>query len=240
MDHLRHGAHLMSRVAQQALLGASAAAAATLTYQTITTHPTEGQTVTFTGAAIGTASSDRRVFVVIPYYNGGSSNISIASVTIAGTLATIHCQAFEVGTYRGGCAIVSAAVPTGTTADIVVTFASSGGGYYRPRIAVYRVTGLQSAVAQDTVTETGGAYAYPRAKNINVVKDGIVLVGCCMYGDALPLTLSGVDQDYVVTVLSGGLVYIGGSDTTPTTKSQAVTIGGLSSGNPGLVMASFR
>lgn len=228
----------MPSVAQQALLGTGEAAAATLTYEAITTNPTEGQTITFTGVAIGSAASDRWVFITIPYYNTGTSNVAIASVTIGGVLATIHAQVFEVGTVRGGCAIVSALVPTGTTATVVINFAASG--TFRPRIAVYRATGLQSTTAYAVTTETGGGYAYPRSKNINVVKDGFVLVGCTMYGNSLDLTLTGVTQNFEVAVLAQGLVYIGGSKTTPDTMALAVTIGGLTTGVPGLVMASFR
>lgn len=229
----------MSRVAQQSLFAIGAAAAASLTFEAITTNPTDGQTITFTGVNIGAAASDRRVFIVIPYYNGTTSNVSIASVTIGGILATIHTQAFQQGPIRGGCAIVSAAVSTGTTANVVITWSSGSAGYYRPRIAVYRVTGLQSAVAHATITETGGSYAYPRAKSIGVLKDGIVLVGCCMYGNGTSLTLSNVTRDFVVSPVSS-VAFVGGSLETIATTTLSVSIGGLTSGDPGLVMASFR
>lgn len=212
---------------------------ATLAFQAITTNPTEGQTITFTSVGIGAAAANRYVFITIPYYNGGGSNISIASVTIGGVLATIHAQPFNVTTStRGGCALVSALVPTGTTADVVVTYSVNSGSYYRPRIAVYRVTNLKSTTPYDLVTETGGNYQYPRSKNLNVIKDGFAIVGCYIIPNA-SATLSGVTQDYKVAPFTNA-VFIGGGNTITSTSTISVTIGGSVLADPALVMASFR
>lgn len=229
----------MSRVAQMALLGTGGVAApAALAFEAITTNPTEGQTITFTGVAIGAAASDRYVFVAIPYYNGGTSNISIASVTIGGVLATIYSQPFNASAIRGGAALVSALVPTGTTADIVITYAASG-SFFRPRIAVYRVTGLQSNSPVEFITKTGVDNNIPLTLTVNAVQNGIVFLVCNVYGNISHRTLTGLTQDYMVSPVSS-LVYIGGGGTVSATGAFNATISDGTTANWAAVMASFR
>ncbi len=227
----------MSRVTQMAFLGTSAASPATLAFQAFTTHTTEAQTVTFTAVGIGTAAADRYVFITIPYYNGGTSNISISSVTISGVLATIHSQPFLATTPRGGCAIVSALVPTGTTADVVITWASSGAGYYRPRIAVYRVTGLQSTVPFNLITDTTVVVSSSRTFTVNTTKGGFVLLGAFLRADAK--TMTGLATDFNVSPVANFL-YIGGGSTVSNAGTLSATIAGGTSTNWCVVMACFR
>lgn len=79
------------------------------------------QTVyTFAGTLIGAASPSRRVVVAF----STSSTRTISSVTIGGIAATIDATHTLAGTARIG--IASAVVPTGTTADIVITFDGTG------------------------------------------------------------------------------------------------------------------
>ena len=75
---------------------------------------------TFAGQDIGAESPSRRVIVAL----STSSARTISSVTIGGIAATIDATHFLSGTARIG--IVSAVVPTGTTADVVVTLNGQG------------------------------------------------------------------------------------------------------------------
>lgn len=229
----------MSRVAQQALLAAGDPAPATLSFIGSTNYPSDGQTVTFTGVSIGAAAADRYVFVEIPYYNGTTSNYSIASVTIGGVLAKIHSQKFVPtgATAHGGVALVSALVPTGTTADIVVTFGASGAGFYRPRINVYRVTGLQSDTAVSLVTNTNTSLQNC-VTTASVVKGGIAFHACHIFG-AGSRTMSGITTDYNVSPLSS-TIYIGGGATVSSTGSLSVTIPNTVQSYWAVVMACFR
>ncbi len=220
-----------------AFLGTSAASPATLAFQAFTTHTNEAQTVTFTAVGIGAAAADRYVFITIPYYNGGINNISISSVTIGGVLATIHSQPFLATPVRGGCALVSALVPTGTTADVVITWAASGAGYYRPRIGVYRVTGLQSNTPFHLVTDLTVGGSASRTITVNTTKGGIVLLGSIIRDTAK--TMSGLATDYNVSPVSP-YQYIGGGTTVGSTGTLAATIAGGATTSWCVVMACFR
>lgn len=228
----------MSSVGQQMLL--TAGAAATLTFQGSTSYPSDGQTITFPSVSIGASASGRYVFVSIPYYNGTLANFSIASVTIGGVTATIHSQQYVPpgSTAYGGCALVSALVPTGATADIIITFAASGAGYYRPIINVYRVAGLQSNVAVDLVTNTASNSA-PSVTTVNAKKGGIALLVCHMFGNSNSRTMSGLPTDFMFNPLAS-TVYIGGGGTVSTTGPLTATIPNSASAYWCVIMASFR
>jgi hypothetical protein len=226
---------------QQMLLVNGIPFPATIAFQSLIIHPNEAQTVTFTGVGIGDVAADRYVFLAIPYLNGNNSNYSIVSVTIGGVPATIYAQPFNISDFkRGGCALVSALVPTGTTADVVITW-EAGAPYYRPWIGVYRVTGLQSATPYDLVVETNGTYSYPRTKSLNVPKDGLAIASCYINPND-SATLTGISQDYLIAPITNASI-VGGGNTISSTTSISVTIGAPSGGvvaYPALVMASFR
>ena len=112
---------------------------------------TDLTTYTYASQNLGTASSDRVVVVAVS--GRQSSARTITSVTIGGVSAT------EIGT-RGSSqnplGIWMAAVPTGTTGDVVATFS---GAMLRSTIILWAVTGgatLSGASSgTDTATVTG-------------------------------------------------------------------------------------
>jgi hypothetical protein len=118
---------------------------------------------TFAGQAIGTQSPDRVVHVTIT--GDGQSNSLVTGVTIGGVSAVINNTVLQ---NSGTAAIASAVVPTGATADIVVTFA---GNKARVVIGVYTSTGLVNAVAFDTKT----SIADPATGTLNTKSGGFAL-----------------------------------------------------------------
>lgn len=109
---------------------------------------------TFTAQAIGVAAIDRRIFVSATS-SAPSANVGISAVTIGGISATIHAASNNTGNTRNGIvAIASAIVPSGTTADVVVTHPLSALGCH---ISVYRATGLTSGTPTDTATADNAA-----------------------------------------------------------------------------------
>lgn len=121
-----------------------------LTYVTNVTDSTDQTTYTFASTSIGTASSDRVVVVVI----GSRANAarSISSVTVGGNSATAIATANNSGGGAEIAAIYAVAVPSGTTASIVVTFSAA---MLRIAVGVYTLTGTGGAVtAYGTATQT--------------------------------------------------------------------------------------
>jgi hypothetical protein len=153
---------------------------------TFTDHATDTAnltTYTFSARAIGTAASDRRVHVLV--HGGGVGDTTLSSVTVGGVSATINVQASS-GQHTS--AIATAAVPTGTTGDVVVTFS---GGKARCGIGVYASTGLSSETAVDTDSST----ADPATATLTSVAGGFVLALAA--GDnSSSLTWTNVTEDY--------------------------------------------
>jgi len=99
-----------------------AASGITATFRASAVDAADLTTYTFSSQPIGTASGTRRVVVSI----GTNSTRTISSVTIGGVSATVNATNTLSGTAH--VALASAVVPTGTTADVVVTLDAAGLG----------------------------------------------------------------------------------------------------------------
>jgi uncharacterized protein YbaA (DUF1428 family) len=109
---------------------------------TATAVSTASATVyTFSSQALGTAASDRLIVVSSDNYDGTTSGITVAGVTAAAVV-----QASGTNSRAG---LWQAAVPSGTTGDIVVTL---GAGNDRQGIGVWAIYGANSS-ASDTATD---------------------------------------------------------------------------------------
>tara|TARA_R110002126_G_scaffold55235_1_gene148676 strand:+ start:247 stop:1356 length:1110 start_codon:yes stop_codon:yes gene_type:complete len=97
---------------------------------------------TFSSQALGTAASDRLIVVSSDNYDGTTSGI-----TVAGVAATAVIQASGTNSRAG---LWQAAVPSGTTGDIVVTL---GAGNDRLGIGVWAIYGAANSSANDTATD---------------------------------------------------------------------------------------
>lgn len=133
----------MSAVTQAVLsaYGAAAAVADVTREATDSFSFLDTGTFTETGASIGTAVADRLVFVAISGYNDTSLD-GIDSMTIGGIAATMASGVARTGTIGIEFSeIWYAAVPTGTTANIVLTFTGDTIG---ASAAVYKVLNADS------------------------------------------------------------------------------------------------
>lgn len=124
------------------------------------TDTSNSSSYTFSAQTIGTASADRRVIVGV-HMEGARS---ITSATIGGVSATIVIQ----GGGSGKSGILIAAVPTGTTADVVITLPGSNSSC---AIGVWSVTGMTS----DTAVDTGDVFDDPAADTLSTANGGICI-----------------------------------------------------------------
>lgn len=116
-------------------------------------------TYTFAGQSFGAAASDRRI-IVAAGGGHGTSNITLLSITIGGSAATIHASSDNNGNTRNGhAAIASVALAAGTSGDIVVEYDPGAGISVMQEcvISVYRVTGLVSGTPFDTAVSSNAA-----------------------------------------------------------------------------------
>lgn len=138
-----------------------------LAYQTTTRSGTNLTNYSFPSIAIGTASAGRRVFVTV-HYGAGSGGFTLSSATIGGVAATIHVD-HGVGTSNfRAAAIISAIVPTGTTATVAINFSGSVG---RCGIGVWACTGLRGSAPTATTTSS----VQPTTLSLTRPRNGIVL-----------------------------------------------------------------
>jgi hypothetical protein len=123
-------------------------------------------TLTFSAQAIGAAAADRQVIVGVFNTNG----VAISSVTIGGVTATNDIS--ETTTHAG---IFRASVPTGTTADVVITCSST---FDHLGIVVATMTGASSGAASATAVTNQGAEGEPINVTATVPTSGLGVVVC--------------------------------------------------------------
>lgn len=97
---------------------------------------------TFTAVGIGTADADRRVLAVVTSLIDGQTE-DISSVTIGGISATelVYVARDNVPSFRNAIGMYIAAVPTGTTADIVLNYTGTPTVQSATTVDVYTIDG---------------------------------------------------------------------------------------------------
>lgn len=188
-----------------------------ITYVTNVSDATDQTTYTFAGTSIGAASNDRVIVVTI----GSRSNSArtISAVTIAGVTATNIATANNTGGGAEIAAIYAAAVPTGTTGSIVVTFS---GAMLRIGVGVFTLTGKPSvtAFATSTVTPTGSS---PTTTISSPINGAIVAVNFANSSGTASTVWTGLTERYDInpeTASSG----TSGASSTFTAAQNSLTV----------------
>jgi plastocyanin len=195
-------------------LDPSGAAAATMTYESSATEASGGTTITYTAMAIGAADANRVVAVVFSCRAGAPSMVT-SGVTIQGIAATqVSGAAGTNGTIQGGTDIWYASVPTGTTANVVVTWSS---GTTATAAKAMRIITTTPAPTSASGTASTGTVASLNT-SITVPSNGVGLA--YTYAQSGPtVTWTNATSDDA-TVMSGGRT----SDVSHTTGSGSISI----------------
>lgn len=202
---------------------------AVLTYIGSTPAIENAATYTFAAHAIGTAAADRLV-IVCPAANGGSGTIS--SVTCGGVAMNAVVTPIEqVNTVAG---IYSLLVTTGTTADIVVTYASSRN---RSAISVYTLNNLESTTAYHTAT--GSAADTDTAVSINY-QDGGAVIGVAHVNGNRTATWTNLTENYDSVVESTSAHTSASKATTTGATGETITVTFSGANDHVLAVASWR
>lgn len=168
---------------------------------------TDNTTYTFSGVAIGAAQSDRKVIVAVDWR--AAAAVTLSSATIGGIAATIDFQG-NVATSTG-IAFISAIVPTGTTAAIVLNFS---GTVVRVGHQTYRAVGATITPSSTAIHATGATVTNPTG--------GFVIAS----GFTPTNSLTGVTS--VSSDVTEGYYFLGG--TSNTVGSVTATVSGAFSG----------
>lgn len=183
-------------------------------------------THTFTAADVGIATATRRIIVG---YILDENTSSTPTMTIGGIAAT-HVRSEVRPSSRFGFYI--AVVPTGTTADIVLTFAGAASFCY---ITVWRVTGMSTSTlldAHDNVITTSGS----ATETITTQANGFAM-GLCLRSSG-STTWTGLTEIFEEVVGSG---QFSGASLAPTTGTSLFCgVNVLVNINSGWVVVSWR
>lgn len=154
---------------------------------------------------IGAADGSRLVVCAVHWVSAFSDQ-SILSATIGGVPATIHMQgnaathSVSFVTFKSRTAIISAAVPTGTTANVVVNFSAANVAW---AAAAYRLVGLNSQTPHATASVLG------LSTTIDVPAAGIVIAGST-HAASLLGAWTGVTETYDTDISGGSGGHTGG------------------------------
>ena len=188
---------------------------------------------TFSGQALGAAASDRIIVV-----GGFSTNAvqTVSSVTIGGVSATQVVAATNSGGEQ--CALWQAAVPSGTTGDIVWTWSGAEVGM---GIGVWRIIGATaSAHASSGVT---GASAL--SSTLDIPENGVAIAYSGSASSSRTATWSGLSEVFDANGIEDGSAsgnHTGASnafDSAQTGLTIQMTLSGAPIRNPVLTMASW-
>lgn len=221
---------------QRGRLASVSAAAGISAVSFVTSHdfPEQSNVTTWSQTlSIGAADTNRVVLVASPYQNVGSStDRAISSCSIGGVTATV-LRNHRASTGAGDFIATGwfwALVPTGTTANISVTFS---GVIDRLCFGVYRViTSNQNLTVQDFVDaprdgDSSGVYTY----NLDTPDNGILL-GQTSTINAGTVTWSRGSADFSIDM--SGNDYGSGMHDYPTTSATGASFTSTdSSTNPG-------
>ena len=166
---------------------------------------------TYTNAPIGTASSDRYVYVVTWFReDGGGINLSC---TIGGVSATkiIGDITDSLGFSKG--AIFALNVPAGTTSTVIV---SAGIATNEQMMAVYTGTGLNKPL-NPLNTYSVNTASVPLSLNISSPPQGFFLGGMGTSDSITTFTVSNAKKDYTVQGVSSTLTGASTMNTGPYT-----------------------
>ncbi len=173
-------AEAMLIVNQLAGFGAGGSSPPSYTYNTRSIHTANNATNTFTALDIGAADPTRFVIIGIAVYAAGVGQ-NVSSVTIGGITATLLAGIRDTGSDARSM-FYGALVPTGTTADVIITAA---GTWQNCAVSSYSLYNLTSTTPFATAT----SQASPCSLNANTTADAIVLA----------MTMTGVQNGITTT-----------------------------------------
>lgn len=144
-------------------------------------------TYTFSSQNLGTADANRYIIVAVCARSSDGSDRNLNSVTVGGVSATVNANSMFSG---NTVALAVAAVPTGTTGDVVVTFS---GGMGNCGIGLYRALDLSSTTAFDSATASD---ADPISANIDIQANGVCVAIAKTDNTAPQCTWTNLTEDY--------------------------------------------
>jgi len=203
---------------------------ATRTFLQVSGNAANQTTYNFTTINFGTAASDRYLVIAATARDEVGGANSFSSITIGGVTATI---AVQQATNGNNSAIAIAAVPTGTSGDVDIVFASNMGNC---DFGLWTTTAVGSA----TATDFGSSTANPGTFDLDVAAGGIAFGICSEDIESASIqTWAGLTEDWEAQQSSSNN-FAGASGAFATTQTNLTCSSTRSSNSrPTFVVASF-
>lgn len=143
----------------------------TLEFLQVAEDETDATSYSFTSQNFGAADPERELIALV-FWVGNAASRTLDSATIGGVTADIRIQIADATPANPkSVAIIQAAVPTGTSGTVALTFS---GSCLRAAIGLYRVRGLSSRTPTHTGSDTDDTLGFGA---ITVNKGGFVIAG---------------------------------------------------------------
>lgn len=170
---------------------AASGAAASIALTDSTSDNTNLTTYTFSTRALGTAAANRYIIVGV-----GSSNLStgttISSVTVGGVSGSlVKRQTRNAGGVDYNSELWIAAVPTGTTGDVVVVCST---GNLRCAVGVWRAVDINPTAFQ--TANSASASANPQSASLDIPANGCAVAYCALDASSSTTTWAGLTEDF--------------------------------------------
>lgn len=197
----------------------------------------DATTYTFSGQNVGAEDANRWIVLCV----GGVTNVarSISSVTIGGVSATKIAQSEGSAVYRHN-SIWVAQLPTGTTADFVVTWSA---GILRCGYQAYRLITLTNPATSYYDVQTDNTLSgSDLSVSISSVSSGVVVASTTAVGSAAEsITWTGATEDYDSTWAEAASQGMSSASVTPTSSPTTITATAASilANSHALCVASF-
>lgn len=208
---------------------------ATISYEGTVTSGASGTSQSAAAVPIGTADGLRTVIQTLSW--NGAVGAVLTGATIGGITADIvQFSAVFTGPTFGFVAIISADVPTGTTATTAATFGAAASTMV---VESFKAVGLGSKTPTDTDT-AAGLSSPSKTVSPDVQAGGVIVAGVSTISDG-PFTITGATEAYDVSLgaplqIAGGY-YSASSAELPHGVTFAVPAGAF---NGPVVAAAFR
>jgi hypothetical protein len=160
------------------------------TYIGRTVTATELTNYSHAAVNIGTPAADRLVVLVVANSVSIQADRSITGGTVGGVTCAVVANAHNPAINSNNCAILSALVPTGTTATVTVT---NSGAVANNGFDVFTITGLASTTAYDTMTAQSLSSVATLSGNIDVAGGGVIIAGGSLFINST-FTWSGITE----------------------------------------------
>ncbi len=193
---------------------------------------TDLTTYTFSAQNLGAADAARCIVAAIHSRATLTTAFTISSVTINAVSASIPLQISNTASNANVVGFAIAAVPTGTSGDVVVVLSRAG---VRAAVALWSTTGLPCG---ESPNDTDSSTATNPSVLLNVPANGFAL-GACSIGGNSTTTWTGLAEDYDA-VSESALNYTGAGDDFAVAQSNlTLTCDSGASNEPAGVFASW-